>query len=61
VSAPEVVAEARTLAAREIRAYAEDTTRHVEDFSALCSPLDGDRCDLVAALRVIADRIEAQT
>lgn len=58
---PEVVAAARALAATELREYAEQTQRHEGDTFGGCSILRGDRCDITAALRVLADRIERQS
>lgn len=45
-------------AAREtVLAYADDTDKHVGTFG--CYPENGDRCDITAALRVAAQKIDA--
>lgn len=57
--APEVVAEARRLASSELRQHAQDTHSHVADDLGRCRPDLGDRCDITAALRLLAARIES--
>lgn len=47
----DIVAYVRVMAAEKIRAFADDNQVHVETRTGLCSPLDGDRCDITAAYR----------
>ena len=52
--------EARKVAAKALRDYAEETHRHQANGVGLCSVIHGDRCDITAALRALAKRIEEQ-
>lgn len=46
-------------AALVVLKYAEETGQHRAGPTGLCNPFAGDRCDVVAALRVAADRIHS--
>ncbi len=43
--------------ASEIEQYARDTDQHVGFPRGECFPGSGDRCDITAALRVVASRV----
>jgi len=53
---PAVVIAAKRMTALSLREYAAETHRHVGGF--VCLRDSGDRCDITAALRTLADRVE---
>ena len=51
--------EALDAARGAVLAYADETHKHVGDLFEMCRLDDGDRCNTTAALRTVANRIDA--
>jgi hypothetical protein len=53
---PDPTVLAKHLTVKSLREYADETHRHIGGFT--CLPEHGDRCDITAALRALAVRVE---